>query len=235
MSQEEDFFKLETAIGYSFRDRSLLKKALTHTSYANERKKSPESHLDSNQRLEFLGDSVLGITVSKYLYNNFPKMAEGKLSKLRAAVVCEGALAEAADKINLGRYILLGHGEKLTGGDRKPSILSDAVESVIAAVYLDSSMEQAEKLVMDGLGMREIIDNALNVFEVSDYKTVLQEKYPGYSVIYTEVSCTGPQHDRSFTVKAEVYNDSTVVFSSEGTGKSKKEAEQHAAKAILGL
>jgi ribonuclease-3 len=214
----------ENKIGYTFNDRSLLLTALTHTSYANEAKKAG---LVSNERLEFLGDSVLGVTVAEFLYRNRPKMTEGQMTRLRAELVCERSLAAAAAELGLSEQILLGHGEETSGGRQRPSLLADAVEALFAAVYLDGGRENAEKLIN-----RYILSNieraeAANI----DYKTSLQElvQSRGGHVSYKLIGEAGPDHAKVFTAAVVVGGATRGV----GQGKSKKEAEQSAASAAL--
>ncbi|HAN44023.1 MAG TPA: ribonuclease III [Ruminococcaceae bacterium] len=220
-----DLSAFEKTIGYKFNNISLLKTAVTHSSYANELK----SPVPYNERLEFLGDSVLSIIVSDYLFNNF-RLAEGDLTKLRASIVCEKSLYAYAQKINLGSYIMLGRGEEQTGGRERPSILADAVEAVIAAIYLDGGIENAKKFVLP------IAETILNNNEPAfkDYKTVLQEiiqKNPEERVTYVLTDEYGPDHDKRFVV--EVHLNSNVI--GRGEGRSKKNAEQMAAKEALEL
>ncbi len=218
----------ETRIGYIYKDKSILSLALTHSSYANECKGSK----GYNERLEFLGDSVLSIIVSKYLFNNFPQMPEGELSKTRAALVCEKTLAGFAREIELGNVLLLGKGELQNGGGNRDSILADAFEALIASLYLDGGIEEAEKFVLKFIP-KQLKDN--KVFEsVSDYKTELQEiiqQNKEEKIEYVVAAESGPAHNKSFTV--EVHLNSNVI--GRGTGKSKKIAEQMAAKEALEL
>ncbi len=222
----EDLCKLEQAIGYSFKDKGLLEQALSHSSYANERRHGS----GSNERLEFLGDSVLSIVVSDYLYKNL-NVAEGELTKMRASLVCEKSLHVFAQQIHLGDFLLLGKGEENTGGRERPSILADAFEAVIAAVYLDGGLEPAARHILRF--MPEDIRHAKKpVF--NDFKTVLQEivqKNPEEKVEYVLIGEEGPDHNKRFVV--EVRLNSQVIGS--GRGKSKKEAEQLAAKEALEL
>lgn len=218
----------ESKIGYTFKDKSLLSLALTHTSYANEAKHN-KNH---NERLEFLGDSVLSIIVSKYLYNNFTDMPEGELSKTRAALVCEKSLAGFARAIDLGEYLLLGKGEYQNGGRDRDSILSDAFEAVIAAMYIDGGIEPARKFVLGFISNR-VEHNSVSTAFV-DYKTELQEiiqQNKEEKVEYVVVDESGPAHDKNFCV--EVHLNSNVI--GRGSGKSKKVAEQLAAKEALEL
>lgn len=221
-----DIKKFQEIIGYKFNNEKLLLEALSHSSYANENKKVPRS----NERLEFLGDSVLSIVVSKHIFNDYKHLPEGELTKLRASLVCEKALYEFSKKIHLGEYILLGKGEEHTGGRERPSILADAFEAVIASIYLDGGFEPVEKYIL-GFLPKDIIHNqpAFN-----DFKTVLQEviqKNPEEKVEYILVDEKGPDHDKAFVVN--VCLNSNVI--GKGIGKSKKEAEQMAAKEALEL
>jgi len=215
----------EKVIGYEFKNPKLLISALTHSSYANEHKRE----MQSNERLEFLGDSVLGIVTAEYLFNHYSD-AEGELTRLRAALVCENSLAGFARKINLGDEILLGKGEKQMGGNERPSILSDAFEAVIAAIYIDGGKQAAEKFI------HSFIIPALSEHnhQFKDYKTLLQEfiqKNPGEKIDYVLVRERGPDHVKIFEV--EVRLNSNVI--GRGEGKSKKQAEQAAAKEALAL
>jgi ribonuclease-3 len=214
--------ELETAIGYRFHNISLLQNALAHSSYANERW---HNSLMSNERLEFLGDSILGMLVADHLYRNFPNRPEGELTRMRADMVCERALAVVAGQIGLGGHMLLGKGEELGGGRNRDSILADAVESVIAACYLDGGMEAAKQFV-DRFVLTRVPDTKLNN---ADYKTALQElvqQKRNQTLIYTLVGESGPDHDKHFVVELKL-NDKVV---GQGTGTSKKRAEQDAAK-----
>ena len=216
---------LETAIGYRFQNISLLQNALTHSSYANERW---HNSLLSNERLEFLGDSVLGMLVAEYLYHNFPNRPEGELTRMRADMVCEQTLAAAANRIGLGSHLLLGHGEEQGGGRNRNSILADAMESVIAACFLDGGMEAALKVVQQFILVEVPVTKLHNV----DYKTKLQElvqQKKNQVLSYKLVGQSGPDHDKKFDV--EVSLNGTVVGS--GSGSSKKRAEQMAAQAAL--
>ena len=214
--------ELETAIGYRFHNISLLQNALAHSSYANERW---HNSLMSNERLEFLGDSILGMLVADHLYRNFPNRPEGELTRMRADMVCERALAVVAGQIGLGGHMLLGKGEELGGGRNRDSILADAVESVIAACYLDGGMEAAKQFV-DRFVLTRVPDTKLNN---ADYKTALQElvqQKRNQTLIYTLVGESGPDHDKHFVVELKL-NDKVV---GQGTGTSKKRAEPDAAK-----
>ena len=223
MKNIEEF---EEIIGYRFKNKDLLEQALSHSSYANEKKR----HGGSNERLEFLGDSVLSIVVSDYLYKNI-NVPEGDLTKMRASLVCEKSLFVFAKEIHLGEFILLGKGEENTGGRERPSILSDAFEAVIAAIYLDSGIEPAAKHILRF--MPEDIKRTKKPV-LSDFKTLLQEvvqKNPEEKVEYVLIGEEGPDHNKRFVV--EVCLNSQVI--GKGKGRSKKEAEQLAAKEALEL
>ena len=223
----EDIEKFEEILNYKFKDRSLLVQALSHSSYANEKKKSRVS----NERLEFLGDSVLSIVVSQYLFEHLTHIAEGERTKLRASLVCEKSLYLFAKQIDLGKFILLGKGEENTGGRERTSILADAFEAVIAAIFLDGGLEAASKHILRFIP-EDIQRLKKPVF--SDFKTILQEivqKNPEEKAEYVLAGEEGPDHDKRFVV--EVHLNSNVI--GEGIGKSKKEAEQMAAKQALEL
>ncbi len=216
---------LETAIGYSFQNITLLQNALTHSSYANERW---HDSLMSNERLEFLGDSVLGMVVAEYLYRTFPNRPEGELTRMRADMVCEQALSQVANRLELGRHLLLGHGEEQGGGRGRASILADALESVIAACFLDGGMEAAKAFITKFILCDVPVARLHNV----DYKTALQEQVQQKKdqvLRYVLTGESGPDHNKRFTV-AVYLNDVQV---GEGTGSSKKRAEQDAARAAM--
>ena len=216
---------LETALGYKFQNITLLQNALTHSSYANERW---HNSLLSNERLEFLGDSILGMAVATYLYHNFPDRPEGDLTRMRADMVCENSLALIANRLGLGQHLLLGHGEERFGGRTRPSILADAVESVIAAAYLDGGIEAAK-----GIITRFVLCNVPTTkMQNTDYKTALQElvqQKKNQTLCYQLVGESGPDHDKVFVAQV-LLNDQVV---GEGTGSSKKRAEQDAARVAL--
>lgn len=219
--------KFEDIINYKFKNKELISNALSHSSYANERKLAS----GSNERLEFLGDSVLSIVVSEHLYKNLTNVAEGELTKLRASLVCEKSLHVFAKEIHLGDFLLLGKGEENTGGRERPSILADAFEAVIAAVYLDGGMEAARKHILRFMP-KDLEHSSKIIFR--DFKTVLQEivqKNPEEKVEYVLIGEEGPDHNKRFVV--EVMLNSQVI--GKGKGKSKKEAEQLAAKEALEL
>ena len=216
---------LEAAIDYRFKDITLLQNALSHSSYANERW---HDSLKSNERLEFLGDSILGMVTAEYLYRNFPDRPEGDLTRMRADMVCERALAVVAERIHLGEHLLLGHGEEAGGGRSRDSILADAVESVIAACFLDGGMDAARKFI-DTFVLTEV---PVRKLRNADYKTALQElvqQKKGQTLSYALVAESGPDHDKHFTV--EVSLNGKVV--GRGDGRSKKKAEQEAAKTAI--
>ena len=216
---------LETALGYHFQNITLLENALTHSSYANERW---HNSLLSNERLEFLGDSVLGMLVAEFLFHSFPNRPEGELTRMRADMVCETTLANAANVIGIGEHLLLGHGEERFGGRNRNSILADAMESVIAAAFLDGGIAAAKGIV-EKFVLTEVPVHKLHN---ADYKTALQElvqQKKNQVLSYALVDQSGPDHDKQFTV--EVSLNGTVV--GKGTGTSKKRAEQAAACAAM--
>ena len=215
---------LESKLGYTFHDRKLLENALTHSSYANENR----GGLSSNERLEFLGDSILGMVTADYLYKKHPDLPDGDLTRTRAALVCEESLVEVADQLGLGAYLTLGRGEEAGGGRQRPSIRADAVEAVLAAVYLDGGLPEARKIVQ-----RFILDKEAEKAASRDYKTALQEfvqRESGQVLTYQLVGESGPDHAKVFTVAVEL-NGREI---GRGSGHSKKEAEQMAARAALG-
>ena len=212
---------LETAIGYRFNNLTLLQNALAHSSYANERW---HDSLKSNERLEFLGDSILGMVVAEYLYRSFPDRPEGELTRMRADMVCETSLAAVADKIGLGGHLMLGHGEERFGGRHRASILADAVESVIAACFLDGGMEAARGFITRFI----LTEVPVKQMHNADYKTALQElvqQKKDQVLTYELTGESGPDHDKQFQVRV-LLNGSPI---GEGIGRSKKRAEQDAA------
>ena len=216
---------LEEAIGYRFHNISLLQNALTHSSYANERW---HNSLMSNERLEFLGDSVLGMLVAEYLFRSFPDRPEGELTRMRADMVCEKTLAAAANRIGLGSHLLLGHGEEQGGGRSRDSILADAMESVIAACFLDGGMEAARRFIRSFI----LVEVPVTEFHNADYKTELQElvqQKKNQSLVYTLTGESGPDHEKVFSVEVAL-NGSVIGV---GQGSSKKRAEQDAARAAI--
>ena len=218
--------KLEEKIGYQFHELRLLETALTHSSYANERHGEAESY----ERLEFLGDSILGLTAADFLYHHEPQLPEGRMTRLRAELVCEASLHRVALSLGLGAYMRLGRGEERTGGRERPSILADMVEAIIAALYLDGGMDVARRFVME----RVLKDAEIGEdHRGADYKTELQElvqQQPGQSIVYELIGESGPDHDKRFTFRVSING----AAAGEGSGRTKKEAEQMAARAALG-
>lgn len=218
---------LEKALGYTFKNKDLLRAALYHSSYANEHR---GSGISSNERLEFLGDAVLGVVTADDLFTKYPNLPEGDLTRIRAALVCEESLHEVAQGLHLGDYLQLGKGEEMGGGRQRPSILADATESVFAAVYLDGGMEEARSLIHRVLLDKERVEIVEE--RRRDFKTELQElvqRKPNQSLHYEMVSATGPDHAKEFTFCVTL-NGNVIGL---GAGHSKKEAEQSAAKAAL--
>ena len=219
--------ELEKKIGYNFKNKKLLTEALTHSSYANERQDGTRC----NERLEFLGDSVLGFISAEHFFHHFKHLPEGELTKRRAYFVCEKSLSEFARTLGIGDYLLFGKGEVLTGGKDRPSILADAFEAVLAAIYLDGGIEKARAFVLPMLE-GAIAESASH--GSADYKTTLQEivqRNPEEAVEYVLVGESGPDHNKTFSV--EVHLNSNVI--GHGSGRSKKIAEQAAAKEALEL
>lgn len=217
---------LESRINYKFNNRAYLMEALTHSSFANER----HSQYKCNERLEFLGDAVLSIISAHFLFDRFPDVPEGELTKIRASLVCTESLSTFAREIHLGEYLFLGKGETMTGGADRPSILENAFEALIAAIYLDGGMECAKQFVLTFL--TKGLENHMNLN--TDFKSTLQEviqQNPDQTINYVLVGESGPQHDKVFEV--EVHLNSNVI--GRGKGKSKKSAEQAAAKEALTL
>jgi len=216
---------LEEVLGYSFENKSLLENALTHSSYANENRASGAV---SNERLEFLGDSILGMVTAEHLFRTHPDLPEGELTRTRAALVCEGSLHVVAKNWGLGQYLRLGKGEENGGGRERPSILADAVEAVLAAMYLDGGIGTARKAIHKFILSGEAGAEAAN----RDYKTALQEmvqRNSGSVLTYRLVGESGPDHAKTFVMEVSL-NDKPV---GRGEGRSKKEAEQMAAKAAI--
>lgn len=214
---------LQQKLNYTFRERELFQTALTHSSYANEHR------CRSNERLEFVGDSVLGMVTAEFLFRRFPDMPEGRMTKLRAELVCEQSLGEVAERLELGRCLRLGRGEELSGGRERISILADCVEAVIAALYLDGGMSPAKAFIDANILSRLSDENCLLI---RDYKTELQEliqQKPGRALTYELTGESGPDHMKRFTVSVAM--DGEPLGS--GEGRTKKEAEQMAAKAAL--
>ena len=216
--------KLEKSIGYVFKDKELLKRALTHTSYAYERKK------ESYEKLEFLGDSILEFISSEYIYKNYPELKEGEMTKVRATVVCEASLYKIAKLHNFSDFLYLGKSERHSDGKSRPAILADTVEAIIAAIYLDGGLEPAKTFIIENL--KEEIEVATKHVGDKDYKTVLQEKLQEKGEVKIEYEITketGPDHNKSF--EAQVKCEGKVL--AKGVGRSKKEAHMQAAKKAL--
>ncbi|MBQ8742592.1 MAG: ribonuclease III [Clostridia bacterium] len=222
--------QLESSISYVFKDKRLLELALTHSSFSNEEKAKGRS-AESNERLEFLGDAVLSLIVSTYLFSKLSDAPEGDLSKIRSAVVCEKALASFACDIGLGKYLRLGHGEEINKGRERPSILSDAYEALLAAIYLDSGIDEVRAFLLPYV--TALADKTIRESSATDYKTKLQQivqQKPGETLVYDIISESGPPHMRTFVAQARL-NESNILGT--GSGSSKREAEQNAARDAL--
>ena len=216
---KNDLIKFQEEIGYSFKDTSLLIQAMSHSSYSNE---IGQTHLDCNERLEFLGDAVLELVSSEFLYNEYKNVSEGELTKMRANLVCETALAFDAKSIGLNNYLLLGKGEDLTGGRERNSVVSDACEALIGAIYLDGGIEKARDFIL-----KFVLNDEKNKRMLSDSKTALQELIQGNSgktPTYEIIGESGPEHAKTFVARVSV--DGKVLGM--GEGKTKKNAEQQA-------
>lgn len=222
---------LEAAIGYKFKDTDIIREALTHSSYSNE-VRAHDIIMPCNERMEFLGDSVLSIVTSELLFKEHPELPEGDLSKIRAGTVCEKALSKFAKTINLGKYLLLGRGEDMTQGRTRPSVLADAFEALLAAIYLDSGIDEVKRFLLPFVSAE--IKNIIDSGSFRDYKTLLQQivqQERGEILEYVVVGESGPAHLRTFEVEAHL--NSNVI--GKGTGHSKREAEQQAAREALKL
>ena len=221
---KESIRAFEEKIGYEFKDKTYIQTALTHSSFANEHKE-----FNYNERLEFLGDSILGLVVSDYLFRARNDLPEGKLTRLRANVVCEESLSVVARKINLGDHLFLGKGEKTSGGSDRDSILADATEAVIAAIYLDGGFDQAKDFILSNL--RDTIAKNIDGNIFRDYKTILQEIIQGNNgkISYKLVGESGPDHNKEFEMQVKCGQDTIGI----GKGKNKKEAEKEAARDAL--
>ncbi len=216
--------QLEKNINYTFKDKTLLRKALTHTSYAY------EHHVESNEKLEFLGDSILEFLSSKYIYTHYSHLKEGEMTKVRAEVVCEDSLYLVAQRHHFSDFLYLGKSETLSHGRTKPAILADSVEAVIAAIYFDSGLEEAEKFIITNL--KDAIEESSKNVGMKDHKTVLQEKLQengNVHIVYEVTDTKGPDHDKTFMV--QVSCDGKVLAT--GEGKTKKQAEMQAAQKAL--
>lgn len=220
----ESIRAFEEKIGYEFKNKTYIQTALTHSSFANEHKE-----FNYNERLEFLGDSILGLVVSDYLFRARNDLPEGKLTRLRANVVCEESLSSVARKINLGDHLFLGKGEKTSGGSDRDSILADATEAVIAAIYLDGGFDQAKDFILSNL--RDTIAKNIDGNIFRDYKTILQEIIQGNNgkISYKLVGESGPDHNKEFEMQVKCGKDTIGI----GKGKNKKEAEKEAARDAL--
>jgi len=221
------FKEFEKTIGYRFKLKRNLVLAFTHSSYANE---SKSKEIRSNERLEFLGDAVLNLVISEYIYNSCPEMTEGEMTKSRAVIVCESSLAKCANNINIGKFLLLGKGEELTGGRTRISILSDSFEAVIGAIFIDGGIKPAKNFILKQ--MQQIIHGSVHGTLFMDYKTELQElvqKNGEKKIVYEKIEESGPDHNKVFVLQVKVDGNVLGV----GTGKTKKEAEQNAAKIAL--
>lgn len=221
--------QLADKLGHAFSDLQYLESALRHSSYVHEH---PEESGESNERLEFLGDTVLELVITELLYQRFPQASEGQLSKARSGVVNEGRLASTASTLGLGRYLLLGRGEESQNGHQKPSILADSLEAVVAAVYLDGGLGAARQVIINLLG--PVAEQAILRAPRKDYKTRLQERVQEALHItprYQLLSADGPDHDKLFRVSLEIDGQAVAI----GQGRSKKEAEQHAAQQGLDI
>lgn len=219
--------ELQSIVGYTFNEIERLRQAVTHSSFANEHR---NMYIKDNERLEFLGDAILDLIISEYLFNKYKEMPEGDLSKIRASIVCEASLAKIARKINLGEYILLGKGEEMTGGRTRASILADAFEAVTGSIFVDGKFEDVREFLQRTL-INEVDDISIQDL-YTDYKTLLQENIQRESTLpirYEVVEEKGPDHDKNFYVA--VYHGEVSL--GKGVGKSKKEAEQDAAKIAI--
>ena len=218
--------EFENNIGYNFKNIDLLKTAITHTSYAHENK------VESNEKLEFLGDAILEFVVSNYLYKNYKKLREGEMTKVRATVVCEKSLHQVALKYKINDVIYLGKSEKQSNGNQKPAILADSVEALIAAIFIDSGIKEAEKFIIENL--KEQIDEASKNVGQKDYKTVLQEelqKNGSVKIEYNIIKEEGPDHNKKFVAEVKCNGK----YLAKGSGGTKKQAEMEAAKQALSI
>lgn len=226
-SRKEKLEELEKKINYTFKKKYLLSRALTHSSYANQK---GLSYIEHNERLEFLGDSVLSLAVSEHIFKKYKNRQEGKLTKMRAGVVCEASLYMRAQALGLGEYMLIGRGEEITGGRRRISILADACEALIAAIYIDGGFDCAKKFIISQL--EDSIAQTVKGSDIDDFKSRLQEylqKDQEATIRYEVIGEEGPPHNRTFHVRVSINGGMT----GEGWGKSKKKAEQEAARGVL--
>lgn len=216
--------ELQKNIGYQFEDESLLNKAMTHTSYAY------ENNVESNEKLEFLGDSILEFISSKYIFKNYPNLKEGEMTKVRAEVVCEDSLYLVAQKHHFSDFLYLGKSEELSMGKTKPAILADSVEALIAAIYFDGGLAEAEKFIIENL--KDAVEKSSKNVGMKDHKTVLQEKLQEHGnvhIVYEVINTKGPDHDKTFI--SQVSCDGKILAT--GEGKTKKQAEMQAAQKAL--
>ena len=222
--QNKSTEQLEQGINYTFQDKNLLKKAFTHTSYAY------EHHIESNEKLEFLGDSILEFLSSKYIYANHSNLKEGEMTKVRAEVVCEDSLYLVAQKHHFSDFLYLGKSEELSMGKTKPAILADSVEALIAAIYFDGGLAEAEKFIIENL--KDAVEKSSKNVGMKDHKTVLQEKLQEHGnvhIVYEVINTKGPDHDKTFI--SQVSCDGKILAT--GEGKTKKQAEMQAAQKAL--
>ena len=222
--QNKSIEQLEQSINYTFQDKNLLKKAFTHTSYAY------EHNIESNEKLEFLGDSILEFLSSKYIYANYSNLKEGEMTKVRAEVVCEDSLYLVAQKHHFSDFLYLGKSEELSMGKTKPAILADSVEALIAAIYFDGGLAEAEKFIIENL--KDAVEKSSKNVGMKDHKTVLQEKLQEHGnihIVYEVINTKGPDHDKTFI--SQVSCDGKILAT--GEGKTKKQAEMQAAQKAL--
>ena len=222
--QNKSIEQLEQSINYTYQDKNLLKKAFTHTSYAY------EHHIESNEKLEFLGDSILEFLSSKYIYANYSNLKEGEMTKVRAEVVCEDSLYLVAQKHHFSDFLYLGKSEELSMGKTKPAILADSVEALIAAIYFDGGLAEAEKFIIENL--KDAVEKSSKNVGMKDHKTVLQEKLQEHGnvhIVYEVINTKGPDHDKTFI--SQVSCDGKILAT--GEGKTKKQAEMQAAQKAL--
>ncbi len=243
---DPDLRKLESALGYKFHNQDLLRQALTHSSWARELEsqnatQSSKQDVPDNEQLEFLGDAVLGFVTSQELFSKLPEFSEGNLSKLRGYLVSERHLLSSATKLKVGTYLRLGRGEEKTGGRTKTTIMVDALEALIAAIYLDSGLEEARKFVLGKVlreELRKVDRRKGTLLPVTDYKSALQETAHSMGMgqpRYVVVGEHGPQHDKIFTIEVRIARNGGTVseYSGRAEGSTKKKGEQEVAKAAL--
>ncbi|WP_027363566.1 ribonuclease III [Desulfotruncus alcoholivorax] len=228
MSQDHpELNELQRKVNYFWQDSDLLHQALVHSSYIYENKDRGDKH---NERMEFLGDAVLELIISEYFYRICSEKSEGELTKMRAMTVCEPSLAEVARRLNLGQFMLMSRGEEKSGGRDRPALLADAFEALLGSVYLDGGLEEARKVALSQLS--DVIEQVIAGQAIRDYKTMLQEYLQGKSqdpISYSVIDETGPDHDKTFTAVVEYRGN----IMGKGRGRTKKEAEQQAARMAL--